>query len=89
MPFLRPEISTSHPSLTTLNRATVLGRNADGHWRLRITHRQVSNQGTVKEFGEVRLLGSWWADCASKGTVEQIPVVTVPRSNPAEAGDAA
>mmetsp|Transcript_6632 Transcript_6632/g.11707 ORF Transcript_6632/g.11707 Transcript_6632/m.11707 type:complete len:81 (-) Transcript_6632:788-1030(-) len=70
-------------------RATVLGRNADGHWRLRITHRQVSNQGTVKEFGEVRLLGSWWADCASKGTVEQIPVVTVPRSNPAEAGDAA
>ena len=32
--------------------ATVTGRNADGHWRLRITHRQVSNSGSIKEFGE-------------------------------------
>ena len=68
--------------------ATVTGRNADGHWRLRITHRQVSNSGAIKEFGEVRLLGSWWALEAMAGTLASIPVVTVPGGE-AAASDAA
>jgi len=58
--------------------ATVLGRNADGHWRVRVTHRQVSNSGAVKEFGEIRLLGAWWPVAAMAGEVASIPVVTVP-----------
>mmetsp|Transcript_25620 Transcript_25620/g.59738 ORF Transcript_25620/g.59738 Transcript_25620/m.59738 type:complete len:541 (+) Transcript_25620:105-1727(+) len=68
--------------------ATVTGRNVDGHWRLRVTHRQVSNSGAIKEFGEVRLLGSWWAVEAMVGTLPSIPVVTVAGGD-AAASDAA
>lgn len=62
--------------------ASVVGRNADGHWRLRITHafktRSDTQRATPATFGEVRLLGSWWPVAAAKGELESIPVMTVP-----------
>ena len=56
-------------------KAVVMGRNADGHWRVKIAHRFNGSNAT---FGEVRLLGSWWPVEAAAGLVQSIPVVSVP-----------
>lgn len=53
-------------------RAIVLGRNADGHYRIAITHNDNRN------WNEVRLLGKWWPAAAAAGGVQQIPLITPP-----------
>lgn len=51
-------------------RARVLGRNADGHYRIAILHNSSGN------WNEVRLLGKWWPASAASGEVEQIPLIS-------------
>lgn len=50
--------------------AIVLGRNADGHYRVAITHNDNRN------WNEVRLLGKWWPAAAAAGEAHQIPVIS-------------
>lgn len=50
--------------------ALVLGRNADGHYRIAVTH---NDQG---KWNEVRLLGSWWPAAAAAGEVQQLPLTS-------------
>jgi len=47
--------------------AMVLGRNADGHYRIAIKHNDNGN------WNEVRLLGKWWPAAAAAGEVQQLP----------------
>lgn len=54
-------------------RACVLGKNAQGHYRVAIDH-QRSAEGKLS-WREVRLLGSWWVDAAIAGDVARLPVV--------------
>jgi hypothetical protein len=58
-------------------RGIVLGRNADGHFRIAITH---NDEG---KWNEVRLLGSWWPAAAAAGAVQQLPVTSRKPSIPA------
>ena len=59
--------------------ARVVGRNAEGHWRVAIEHARRAGEPAVKAlWTEVRLLGSWWADAAVNGEVERLPVFTPP-----------
>jgi len=58
-------------------RAIVLGRNADGHYRVAITHNDKNN------WSEVRLMGKWWPAAAAAGKVDQLPVVSVQNVNAA------
>jgi len=51
--------------------ARVLGRNADGHYRIALTHNDGAN------WNEVRLLGRWWPAAAVAGEVQQIPLMSV------------
>merc|ERR1712028_226057 len=51
-------------------RGIVLGRNADGHYRIAITHNDKGN------WNEVRLLGKWWPAAAVSGEVQQIPLIS-------------
>merc|ERR1712032_257859 len=60
-------------------RAVVLGRNADGHYRIAITHNDKSN------WSEVRLMGKWWPSAAAAGKVNQLPVISVQPKNVAVA----
>jgi hypothetical protein len=55
-------------------KATVVGKNADGHWRVSVERRMKSG----KAFFETRLLGSWWLEAAARGDVSQLPVVPDP-----------
>merc|ERR1712070_494066 len=59
-------------------KALVLGRNADGHYRIAITHDKwvTGASPTDGKWHEVRLLGSWWPAAAVAGEVEQIPLVS-------------
>jgi hypothetical protein len=50
--------------------ARVLGRNADGHYRIALTHNDDAN------WNEVRLLGKWWPAAAVAGEVQQIPLAS-------------
>merc|ERR1712046_307608 len=52
-------------------RAVVLGRNADGHYRIAITH---DDKG---HWNEVRLLGKWWPAAAAAGDVTHLPLVNL------------
>jgi len=51
-------------------RGIVLGTNADGHYRIAITHNDKRN------WNEVRLLGKWWPAAAATGDVQQIPLTS-------------
>jgi hypothetical protein len=49
--------------------ASVLGKNADGHYRIAVHHDSANN------WNEVRLLGRWWPSAAVAGEVRQIPLL--------------
>lgn len=57
-------------------RGIVLGRNADGHYRIAITHNDNGN------WNEVRLLGKWWPAAAAAGELQQLPLTSM-RANAA------
>merc|ERR1711879_1137566 len=60
------------------SKAVVLGRNADGHYRIAITHDKWTPGASPADgkWHEVRLLGSWWPAAAVAGEVQQLPLVS-------------